>query len=37
MVVVHNFPADGTYTFTLNVGTGLGYIGDLARNTKSCS
>jgi Protein of unknown function (DUF1592)/Protein of unknown function (DUF1588)/Protein of unknown function (DUF1587)/Protein of unknown function (DUF1585)/Protein of unknown function (DUF1595) len=29
--VVHNFPADGTYTFNLNVGTGLGYIGDLAQ------
>ena len=31
MSVVHNFPADGTYTFNLNVGTGLGYIGDLAQ------
>jgi Protein of unknown function (DUF1592)/Protein of unknown function (DUF1588)/Protein of unknown function (DUF1587)/Protein of unknown function (DUF1585)/Protein of unknown function (DUF1595) len=31
MAVVHNFPADGTYTFNLNVGTGLGYIGDLAQ------
>ncbi|HTC53302.1 MAG TPA: DUF1592 domain-containing protein [Steroidobacteraceae bacterium] len=31
MAVVHDFPADGTYTFTLNVGTGLGYIGDLGQ------
>jgi hypothetical protein len=31
MSVLHNFPADGTYTFNLNVGTGLGYIGDLAQ------
>jgi hypothetical protein len=31
MAVVHNFPADGTYTFNLSVGTGLGYIGDLAQ------
>ena len=31
MSVVHDFPADGTYTFDLNVGTGLGYIGDLAQ------
>jgi hypothetical protein len=34
MSVVHNFPADGTYTFNLNVGTGLGYIGDLAQEHK---
>ena len=32
--VLHNFPADGTYTFNLNVGTGLGYIGDLAQEHK---
>src|SRR3984957_10405591 len=31
MSVVHNFLADGTYTFNLSVGTGLGYIGDLAQ------
>jgi hypothetical protein len=31
MAVVHDFPADGTYSFTLNVGTGLGYIGDLGQ------
>ncbi|HTY93779.1 MAG TPA: DUF1592 domain-containing protein [Steroidobacteraceae bacterium] len=31
MSVVHDFPADGTYTFNLSVGTGLGYIGDLAQ------
>jgi hypothetical protein len=31
MAVVHDFPADGTYTFNLSVGTGLGYIGDLAQ------
>jgi len=34
MSVVHNFPADGTYTFNLSVGTGLGYIGDLAQEHK---
>jgi hypothetical protein len=34
MSVLHNFPADGTYTFNLNVGTGLGYIGDLAQEHK---
>ncbi len=34
MAVVHDFPADGTYTFTLNVGTGLGYIGDLGQEHK---
>jgi len=34
MAVVHNFPADGTYTFNFNVGTGLGYIGDLAQEHK---
>jgi hypothetical protein len=34
MAVVHNFPADGTYTFNLSVGTGLGYIGDLAQEHK---
>ncbi len=34
MSVVHNFPADGSYTFNLNVGTGLGYIGDLAQEHK---
>ena len=31
MAVVHDFPADGTYTFNLSVGTGLGYIGDLGQ------
>jgi hypothetical protein len=34
MSVVHDFPADGTYTFNLSVGTGLGYIGDLAQEHK---
>jgi hypothetical protein len=34
MAVVHEFPADGTYGFNLNVGTGLGYIGDLAQEHK---
>ena len=34
MAVVHNFPADGIYTFNFSVGTGLGYIGDLAQEHK---
>jgi Protein of unknown function (DUF1592)/Protein of unknown function (DUF1588)/Protein of unknown function (DUF1587)/Protein of unknown function (DUF1585)/Protein of unknown function (DUF1595) len=34
MTVVHNFPADGTYTFNFSVSTGLGYIGDLAQEHK---
>ncbi|MGC1457586.1 MAG: DUF1592 domain-containing protein [Steroidobacteraceae bacterium] len=34
MAVVHEFPADGTYTFNLNVGSGLGYIGDLGQEHK---
>ncbi len=34
MAVVHDFPADGTYTFTLNVGSGVGYIGDLGQEHK---
>jgi Protein of unknown function (DUF1592)/Protein of unknown function (DUF1588)/Protein of unknown function (DUF1587)/Protein of unknown function (DUF1585)/Protein of unknown function (DUF1595) len=34
MSIVHNFPADGTYTFNLSVGSGLGYIGDLGQEHK---
>jgi Protein of unknown function (DUF1592)/Protein of unknown function (DUF1588)/Protein of unknown function (DUF1587)/Protein of unknown function (DUF1585)/Protein of unknown function (DUF1595) len=34
MSVVHNFPADGTYTFNFSVGSGLGYIGDLGQEHK---
>ncbi len=29
--VVNNFPADGTYTFNIQVDTGLGYIGNLGQ------
>jgi hypothetical protein len=34
MSVVHNFLADGTYTFNFSVGSGLGYIGDLGQEHK---
>ena len=34
MSVVHDFPADGTYVFNINVGTGLGYIGNLSQAHK---
>jgi hypothetical protein len=29
MLIEHNFPADGPYEFSINVGTGVGYIGGL--------
>ncbi|HEY1898769.1 MAG TPA: DUF1592 domain-containing protein [Steroidobacteraceae bacterium] len=34
MSVVNDFPADGTYTFDLDVGSGRGYIGDLGQEHK---
>ena len=38
MSVVHNFPADGTYTFNLNVGTRLWATSAIwRRNTRWCS
>jgi hypothetical protein len=34
MLIEHNFPADGTYEFNINVGTGVGYIGGLDQTHK---
>ena len=34
MLIEHNFPADGTYEFSINVGTGVGYIAGLDQRHK---